>query len=127
MFRFTGKPSSGSHSQYLDEITHLVQCGYMEVVQTLSVLWMHSITCEACVKYTAHTPHRSYCVVCISWTIKCLPCSCYLCYIQRDNGRQAGITKLRIYFCNAPNMQFILRLFFVPRFHPCEIMLEFRV
>jgi hypothetical protein len=49
MFRFTMKPSSGSHSQYLAKITHLVQCEYMEVVQILSVLWLHSMTCEACV------------------------------------------------------------------------------
>jgi len=29
MFRFTRKPSSGSHRQYLAKITHLVQCGYV--------------------------------------------------------------------------------------------------
>jgi hypothetical protein len=52
MFRFTGKPSSGSHSQYLAKITHSVQCGYIEVVQMLSVLWLHSMTCEACVLRT---------------------------------------------------------------------------
>jgi len=45
MFRFTMKPSSGSHSQYLAKITHLVQCEYMEVMQTLSALWLHSMTC----------------------------------------------------------------------------------
>jgi len=56
MFRFTRKPSSGSHSQYLAKITHLVQCGYMEVIQTMSVLWLHSMTCEACV-YTHLTGH----------------------------------------------------------------------
>ena len=33
MFRFTGKPSSGSHSQYLAKITHLVKSGYVEAVQ----------------------------------------------------------------------------------------------
>jgi len=33
MFRFTRKPSSGSHSQYLAKITHLVQCGYVQLVQ----------------------------------------------------------------------------------------------
>jgi len=33
MFRFTRKPSSGSHSQYLAKITHLVECGYVELVQ----------------------------------------------------------------------------------------------
>ena len=35
MFRFTRKPSSGSHSQYLAKITRLVQCGYVELVQDL--------------------------------------------------------------------------------------------
>jgi hypothetical protein len=40
MFRFTRKASSGSHSQYLAKITHLVQCGYIDVVQT-SVSWLH--------------------------------------------------------------------------------------
>jgi hypothetical protein len=49
MFRFTRKPSSGSHNQYLAKITHLVQCGYIEVVQTLSVFWLHIMTCETCV------------------------------------------------------------------------------
>jgi len=59
MFRFTRKPSSVSHSQYLPKITHSIQCGYMEVVQTMSVLWLHSVTCEACVlcAYTAHNTH----------------------------------------------------------------------
>jgi predicted nucleic-acid-binding Zn-ribbon protein len=33
MFRFTRKPSSGSHRQYLAKTTHLVQCGYTELVQ----------------------------------------------------------------------------------------------
>ena len=33
MFRFTRKPSSGSHSQYLPKITHLVKSRYVEVVQ----------------------------------------------------------------------------------------------
>jgi hypothetical protein len=33
MFRFTRKPSSGSHSQYLAKITHLVQRRYIELVQ----------------------------------------------------------------------------------------------
>jgi len=49
MFRFTMKPFSGSHSQYLAKITHSVHCEYMEVVQTLSELWLHSMTCETCV------------------------------------------------------------------------------
>jgi len=33
MFWFTRKPSSGSHSQYLAKITHLVKSGYVELVQ----------------------------------------------------------------------------------------------
>ena len=52
MFRFTVKPSSGSHSQYLAKITHSDQCEYMEVVQTLSAYML--------TQCTAHTPHRSY-------------------------------------------------------------------
>jgi hypothetical protein len=52
MFRFTMKPLSGSHSQYLAKITHSVQCKYTEVVQTLLVLWLHTMTCEACVLCT---------------------------------------------------------------------------
>ena len=35
MFRFTRKPSSGSYSQYLAKITHMVQCGYIELVQAV--------------------------------------------------------------------------------------------
>jgi len=38
MFWFTRKPSSGSHSQYLTKITHLVQCGYIELVKDISVM-----------------------------------------------------------------------------------------
>jgi len=33
MFRFTRKPSSGRHSQYLAKITHSVKSGYVELVQ----------------------------------------------------------------------------------------------
>jgi hypothetical protein len=54
MFRFTRKPSSGSHSQYFAKITHTVQCGYMEVVQTSTVLWLHSRTCEVCERIRSH-------------------------------------------------------------------------
>jgi hypothetical protein len=61
MFRFTRKPSSGSHSQYLAKIT-LVQCEYMEDVQTFSVLRLHSMTCTACVQSITLTlpVHRPY-------------------------------------------------------------------
>jgi len=52
MFWFTRKPSSGGHSQYLAKITHSVQCGYTEVIQMMSVLWLHNMTCEACVLCT---------------------------------------------------------------------------
>jgi hypothetical protein len=66
MFRFTRKPSSGSHSQYLAKIRHSVQCGYMEVVQTLSVLWLHCMTCKACVLCTvgAYTLTQSQVILC---------------------------------------------------------------
>jgi len=63
MFRFTRKPSSGSHSQYLAKITRSVQCGYTEVIQTMSVLRLHNMTCEACAvrlhsaQYTHLTGH----------------------------------------------------------------------
>ena len=33
MFWFTRKPSTGSHSQYLAKITHLVQSGFVQLVQ----------------------------------------------------------------------------------------------
>ena len=33
MFRFTMKPSSESHRQYLAKITHLVKGGYVELIQ----------------------------------------------------------------------------------------------
>jgi len=33
MFWFMRKPSPGSHSQYSAKITHLVQSGYVELVQ----------------------------------------------------------------------------------------------
>jgi len=33
MFRFTRKPSSGSHSQYLVKIKHLVKSRYVEAIR----------------------------------------------------------------------------------------------
>jgi len=59
MFRFTRKPSSGSHSQYLAKIIHLVQCGYIELVQDVFSVMDAIMSCEACVLCTAHTPHSS--------------------------------------------------------------------
>jgi len=38
MFRFTRKPSSGSHSQYLAKITGLVQCRYRRRTDVVSVM-----------------------------------------------------------------------------------------
>jgi len=38
MFQFTSKPSSESHRQYLAKTTHLVQSGYTELVQDVSVM-----------------------------------------------------------------------------------------
>jgi len=72
MFRFTRKPSSGSHSQYLAKVTHLVQCGYVELVQDVfSVmvacydLWgvcaVHYVSVYA---YTVHSTHASQVIIC---------------------------------------------------------------
>ena len=55
MFRFTRKPSSGSHSQYLAKITHLVKSGYVELVQ--DVVSVMAAYCDT--QCTVHTPHRS--------------------------------------------------------------------
>jgi len=41
MLRFTKKPSSGSHSQYLTKIKVWFSVD-IDVVQTLSVLWRHT-------------------------------------------------------------------------------------
>jgi len=46
MFRFTRKPSSGSYSQYLAKITHLVESGYVELVQdVISVMAAYYVLC----------------------------------------------------------------------------------
>jgi len=44
MFRFTRKPSSVSHSQYLTKITHLFQSRYVELVQ--EVISVMSAYCD---------------------------------------------------------------------------------
>ena len=44
MFRFTGKPSSGSHSQYLAKITHLVKSGYVEPVVSVMAAYCDLFT-----------------------------------------------------------------------------------
>jgi len=49
MFRFTRKPPLGSHNQYLAKITHLVQSGYVELVQdVVSVLCTHASQVTIC-------------------------------------------------------------------------------
>jgi hypothetical protein len=59
MFRFTRKPPSGSHSQYLVKITHLVQCRYIELVQdVVSVVAVHCVSVYTLTQCTAHTHHR---------------------------------------------------------------------
>jgi len=54
MFRFTRKPSEGSHSQYLAKIMHLVQSGYVELVK--DVISVMAAYYDLCI---VHTPHRS--------------------------------------------------------------------
>ena len=67
MFRFTMRPSSGSHSQYFAKITQSVQCEYMEVVQALSMLWLRSIVramcavhCASVYAHTVQSTHASH-------------------------------------------------------------------
>jgi len=38
VFRFTRKPSSGSHSHYLAKITDLLQCRYRRLTDVVSVM-----------------------------------------------------------------------------------------
>ena len=61
MFRLTRKPSSGSHNQYLAKITHLVQSGYVEVVQDVSFMVAYCDLWGVCTVHCVrvHTPHRS--------------------------------------------------------------------
>jgi len=58
MFRFTRKPSLASYKQYLAKITHLVQCGYVDLVQdVISVMAAYYDLCGLC---TVHCV-RVYC------------------------------------------------------------------
>ena len=57
MFRFTRKPSSGSHSQYLAKITHLVLCGYVELVQ--EVISVMAAQYDLWVVCAVHSTHAS--------------------------------------------------------------------
>ena len=56
MFRFTRKPSSGSHSQYLANITHFVKSGYVELVQDVSVVAAY---CDLWGVYTRICSHNT--------------------------------------------------------------------
>jgi len=52
MFWFTKKPSSGSHSQCLAKITHLVPSGYIELVQDVISVMIYDcdkMICMECV------------------------------------------------------------------------------
>jgi len=62
MFRFTRKPSSGSHSQYLAKITHLFQSGYVELV--LDVVSDMAAYCDLWGVCAVHTyPLWTKCVI----------------------------------------------------------------
>ena len=63
MFRFTWKRSSGSHSQYLAKITHLVQSGYVELVQdvvSVTVCTVHSTHASQVTIYSHNTDNVLY-------------------------------------------------------------------
>jgi len=70
MFRFTRKPSSGNHSQYLAKITHLVQSGYLELVQdVVSVMVAYCDLWGVC---SVHSTHASQVILCSCNTDKVL-------------------------------------------------------
>ena len=53
MFRFTKKPSSGSHSQCLAKIKRLVQCLYRRRVEVVSAVAAEYDLCGVCVVHCA--------------------------------------------------------------------------
>ena len=66
MFRFTRKPSSGRYSQYLTKNYTWLKVDTQRLYKTLSVLWLHIVTCEACVLctvcgYTVYSVYRALC------------------------------------------------------------------
>jgi hypothetical protein len=62
MFRFTMKPSSGSHSRYLVKITRSVQCEYMEHSTHVSqVILCSHITDNFCT--TSMYSHGTKCLI----------------------------------------------------------------
>jgi len=52
MFRFTKKPSSGSHNQYLAKNTSLVQCKYRRRTDVVSVMVAYYDLCGLCTHAT---------------------------------------------------------------------------
>jgi hypothetical protein len=54
-FGLQGNHHQGTNGQYLAKIIHLVQCGYIEVVQTLSVLCDLWGVCAVHTRLTGHT------------------------------------------------------------------------
>jgi hypothetical protein len=60
MFRFTRKPSSVIHSQYLAKITCLVQCEYRSPADIVNV------------NFNVFLINLRFYVVCISWKTRCL-------------------------------------------------------
>ena len=69
MFRFTRKPSSGNQSQYLAKITHLVQSGYVELVQDV-ISFMAAYAAITLIT-SCFNNSTFFNVVCIRWKIKC--------------------------------------------------------
>ena len=67
MFRFTKKPSSRSHNQYLAKITSLVQCIYRRrtdvsaMAAYYGVLVVHSANVYAC---TMHNTYVTQVIIC---------------------------------------------------------------
>jgi hypothetical protein len=59
MFRFTRKPSSESHRQYLAKTTHLAQRGYIELVQDVSVMAAYYDLWGVCAVQTRLTGHNN--------------------------------------------------------------------
>jgi lipid A disaccharide synthetase len=58
-FGLQGNHHQGSNSQYLAKITHLVQCGYIEVVQMYvctTSIYPHSTKCVILAKYWLLAP-----------------------------------------------------------------------
>jgi len=67
MFRFTRKPSSGSHSQYLAKITHVVQGGYVKLVKdVISVMAAYTYydLWGACTVHSVRSTQASQVIIC---------------------------------------------------------------